>query len=369
MGHFPDTNEDYWLEYDGLQAAKHTILRKYLGGWFPILASCHGRIVYIDCHAGRGRHRTGAAGSPVLALQELLTHRAKDRILSGSEVVFLFFEIDEQNAKSLRTELAGLGRLPRQIRVHIECQDYEQALRDQLAAFRANNVLIAPTFAFVDPFGFTLSMDVLNSVLSFPRTELLINFMYRYVDMAMQHESQEGNLDSLFGCTDWRKLVSIQNYSERADATISLFASQLKARFVTHMRMMGSSNTLKYVLLHATNHEAGRRLMKDAMWATAPEGSFTASERDNPDQLLLLVQDPDLRPLEDALWKAFCGQTVSMEELYDWLLGELYLDKHLHKVLNRYRKERIVEFSRYDRRFAFSKNPFVSFPTCRPGKP
>ena len=53
------TNEKYWSEYTGLQEAKHELLSKYLGGWFPILAFSHGRVIYVDCHAGRGSHKTG----------------------------------------------------------------------------------------------------------------------------------------------------------------------------------------------------------------------------------------------------------------------------------------------------------------------
>lgn len=359
-------DEAYWCAYDGLQAAKHTILRRYLGGWYPILGKWHGRIAYIDCCAGRGRHLTGQAGSPLLALQELLNHRMRDRILSRSEVVFLFLEGDEHNAESLRAELEALGRLPVRIRVAIKCEDFDRELRSVLNSIRSEGVTIAPTFAFIDPYGFKISMATLNDLLSFPRTEILLNFMYRYVVMAMARPGQEANLNSLFGGPEWRGLSELADHQERATGSISLFGAQLRARFVTHMHMMGANDALKYVMLHATNHEAGRDLMKDAMWAVAPDGGFKAFERNNPEQQVLLMPQPDLSPLKNALWERFGGKTVRMQEIYDWLRGELYLKAHLHTVLRKGRKDGALAFSGVGSRFAFSGNPEVSFPALRP---
>ena len=106
--------------------------------------------------------------------------------------------------------------------------------------------------------------------------------------------------------------------------------------------------------------------MKEAMWSVTPDGSFTAFERDDPNQLVLIAPNPDLHPLKSKLWHRFAGQQVRMQQLYDWLLGELYLQKHLHDVLREYRDEGIVRFSDYGDRFAFGRNPVVSFPPQRP---
>ena len=60
------------------------------GGWFPILGSWSGRVLYIDCHAGRGRHDAGQEGSPILALRVLLEHSHLNRILNDTEVNFIY---------------------------------------------------------------------------------------------------------------------------------------------------------------------------------------------------------------------------------------------------------------------------------------
>ena len=77
------TDEKYWSSYDGLQLAKHTILKRYLGGWFPKLTSAYDRVLYVDCHAGRGRHNTGQEGSPILGLEDLYIP-----IPSGNSIYF-----------------------------------------------------------------------------------------------------------------------------------------------------------------------------------------------------------------------------------------------------------------------------------------
>ena len=163
-------------------------------------------------------------------------------------------------------------------------EDYENSLRELVDDLDQHNQSLAPLFAFVDPFGFTLSMDLLNDLLAFPRCELFINFMSRFVDMAIRQPVQASNLDSLFGCPDWRNFAGINHYQERVNKTMTLFSHQLKAKFVTHMNMIAANKVLKYVLLHASNHPKGRELMKESMWAVVPDGSFTAFERDNPSQ-------------------------------------------------------------------------------------
>lgn len=360
------TNERYWAEYDGLQHAKHQLLRRYLDGWFPIMSTRNARILYVDCHAGRGRHKTGHEGSPILALRRLLGHTHRDRILAHTEVCFVFLERDLANYRYLTTEIASLGKLPDNVRVHPFCGDYEAELRRIVDYIRRRGTALAPAFAFLDPYGFTLSMDLLNELLAFRKCELLVNFMYLYVDWAMSKLPMARTLDALFGCRHWRQLATTSNREERADKTIALFARQLQARWVTHMYMRAANGTLKYVLLHATNHRRGRELIKEAMWSVTPDGSFSAFERDSPDQLVLIVPDPDLEPLRRALWAQFAGRRVRITELYDWLLGALYLHKHLHQVLREYRKRKVVSFTAYSGRFSFKQDPLVRFPSERP---
>jgi three-Cys-motif partner protein len=51
-------------------SAKHELLRRYLGAWFPILVS-RGfvrRVLFLDGFAGPGIYRGGEPGSPIIAM-------------------------------------------------------------------------------------------------------------------------------------------------------------------------------------------------------------------------------------------------------------------------------------------------------------
>ncbi len=355
------TNEAYWSNYDGLQNAKHQLLNRYLSGWLPILGSWNGRVLYIDCHAGRGRHNTGDEGSPILALRLLLDHRLRRRILADTEVHYFFFEIDEFNYQELLREIDTLGDLPDNVFIHPYQQDYEAQLRAAIHDLDARGREMAPSFAFIDPFGFSISMNFLDMFLRFQTSEILINFMFRYIDMAIHQNAQVANMDALFGCQDWRGLAEIEDPDRRSQATIALFSHQLSAKYVTHMNMIGENNALKYVLIHASNHARGRELMKDAMWSVVPDGSFRAYERNSPEQLVLIEAEPDLRVFREDIVTTFQGSTAQMETLYEWLLGQVYTRVHLHQALRELRDSGKLGFRGYEGRFAFSKNPTIDF--------
>ncbi len=132
-----DASPDYWLEYSNLQHTKHALIREYLGGWFPKLGLWSRRIVYLDTHAGRGVHRAGQSGSPIVALNTLLTHSFRDRILGSSEVRFYFIEHDKANVGVLHEEIAALGKLPPRILVSASHGDCFAELEETLASMDA----------------------------------------------------------------------------------------------------------------------------------------------------------------------------------------------------------------------------------------
>ena len=51
-------NTPLWTK-DQQTQGKHLILRNYLNGWFPILGSSNGRLLFIDGFAGPGEYDNG----------------------------------------------------------------------------------------------------------------------------------------------------------------------------------------------------------------------------------------------------------------------------------------------------------------------
>ena len=364
MGRPSPTDEQYWKDYDGLQAVKHRILAKYLSGWFPILSKFRGQLLYLDCHAGRGRHATGDPGSPILVLEQLRDHRLLPQILERVSIACHFFELDKSNAGRLHEEIARVGALDPRISIRVHPTDYEAGLSLTLDRLERVDTELPPSFAFIDPYGFKLSMDLMNRLLTAGRTETFINFMYRYVDMAVPREPMGTILDNLFGTHDWRRLREIGDKQERFNATVELFSGQLAAKYVSWIVMRGDSGEVKYVLFHATNSLAGRRVMKQAIWAALPDGDSTAYERDRPEQGILISAEQDHdRDVAMLLESRFGGRTVSLiEDVYPVVDASPYRRVHVHPVLRRAISQGSVRNADHPGKFVIATNPRLEIP-------
>ena len=94
----PDT---VWA-LDEQTEGKHLLLRAYLDGWFAILGSFSGRLLFVDGFAGPGEYADGEMGSPLVAIESVRQHKNQGRLRSV-EVVFLFIEQDEGRVDTLRS--------------------------------------------------------------------------------------------------------------------------------------------------------------------------------------------------------------------------------------------------------------------------
>jgi len=327
----------YWAEYSPHQRAKHALIRRYLGGWFAKLGSWAGKVLYVDTHAGRGRHVSGEVGSPLVALKVLLDHSHRYRLLARSEFEFHFIERDEENFELLRREIADLGALPRKITVVPRLGDCFTLLSALTRQLRADRQRLAPAFVFVDPYGFGIPGGVLRDLMGAGRVELFINVMWREIDMAIA-QSREGGpltdtLDNLFGANGWRARVSSGDFDERIDQAVELLAERLAARWPTYIRMLGKNRVTRYVLLHLSNHDQGRDLMKEAMWSVAPDGAWVVRKSDDEHQPCLLSPEPDLTLLRRWVLSTLELGARRWSALDEELRPLPWRDTHLRKVL------------------------------------
>ncbi len=130
--------------------AKHDMLARYLDGWYPIMSSWNGRIVFLDGFAGRGRYTDGSEGSPIIALKRLIHHRSFPQ-LSHREFVFFFIEANPDNAASLQREVAALKEAcapwPPNIKEFVINEKFDQTASMMLTQLREQKKNMAPTFA------------------------------------------------------------------------------------------------------------------------------------------------------------------------------------------------------------------------------
>ena len=150
--------------------AKHEILKRYLQAWMVILSQ--GRfpeILYIDGFAGPGAYEGGEAGSPIIALDTALGFMPP----LTAKIHFLFVEEREDRAAHLRQQVA-LRTLPPNFSVVVEGGvTFETAFTNRYSGYVRNGRLI-PTFAFIDPFGWTgAPFTLVKQILSHRSCEVL----------------------------------------------------------------------------------------------------------------------------------------------------------------------------------------------------
>ncbi len=336
MNRFSDSQPQHWETYGRFQQVKHELIRRYLEGWYPKLGYWAGRVVYFDTHAGRGSYAGDNPGSPVVALRTLLRHTALPDLLERSEFRFVFLEKDERNEAALREQVAELEPLPDRILVQTGCEDAFTVLRDLVDTLKSDGRQIAPAFVFVDPYGFGLPGDLLAELMTFERVELFVNVMWRELDMAMRQEPGPGhgqaeNLDLLFGSDAWRSIRG-ETMVERADSAARLLADGLGAKWWTHIRMISGGDAVRFFLLHLTNHDDGRDLMKECVWQICPGGRMNVRRSDNPDQLFLVEPKPDITVLRDWLLQRLQSGPVPVDTLKEELRSMIWRWKHLRDV-------------------------------------
>ena len=361
---FVDTNPKYWDEHTNLQRVKHELIREYLNGWLPKLGYSAGRIVYIDTHAGRGTHLQGELGSPLVALKTFLEHNHRDRILERSQVIFWFIERDEENLKSLNKERGRFGELPSNVEVHSESGDCFPILRNLIEFLKSKRKQLAPAFVFVDPYGFGVPGDVLRELMQFPRVELFVNVIWRDLNMALaqgdKHPGMADRLDSIFGGPSWRSKITSKDFDVRVEQTIDTFKEMLQAKWATDIRMLGDNNRTRYILVHYTNHPAGRDLMKDCVWKVCPDGDFSARKMDNSDQLLLFSEGPDLDSLKEWVCEQLRERPHRWQEFHELIRPLIWQKSHVNKIISNLRKDKVITASKYEGRFTIKANPLLS---------
>ena len=189
--------------------AKHEILRRYLGAWFPIMSKWNRRIIFFDGFAGPGIYEGGEAGSPLIALQVLINHHLFASFGAGTEYQFLFCESDRRRFASLEQQLYDYkqqlgGRWPDNVRVQCTSDPFDETATGILDFLESRGSKLAPTFAFVDPFGVSgLPMELLARLVRSPKCELFINMIMNTAKRFATSGIIDRKLEELFGTDEY----------------------------------------------------------------------------------------------------------------------------------------------------------------------
>jgi three-Cys-motif partner protein len=305
--------------------AKHTILRKYLDAWLPILGAgryAHEHLVLIDGFAGPGRYSGGEPGSPLIMLNAYLSHSATLEATAH----FFFIEEHHERCEHLRAEIQNLT-LPPKVQVEIIEGSFVDEFPALIGRLTTRFGQLPPTFAFIDPFGAEeIPAAISTPLLQLPRCEVLIYFPVSFLARFAEQPEFKPILDSMYGGEQWKKALASHDFETRKRILHDLFLAELLKRvpwarsFEITPATEAGGNT--YYLFFGTGSKVGLRRMKDAMWKVDPEGGQAFRDSTLADHPVLFQQQPDLPRLQVMLRERFIERSFTIEEAEEFTLLE-----------------------------------------------
>lgn len=254
---------------------KHQVLEKYLpvftqkAGTSP---GVRGQVDYLDGFAGPGRYDDGSPGSPAIAVE---AWRRVEATKSNSVLVGHFVEEKRAHCDALEAMLAdeGLDTWP------VYKGDVANRLADVMAKIPESSAL----FAFFDPFGLGIPLDLLEQKV-FARTgptEVLLNFSLPGLRRPGGHLTSSGstpsylkaretilkNIDGTMGGDWWRDI-----WTSGADDR----ENQIRSEYVQRLNTLGWAIWIvavadrwqgppSYYLLHLSRHRDGHWFFAQAL--------------------------------------------------------------------------------------------------------
>ena len=303
--------------------AKHEILKRYMQAWVPILGqTAFSELVYIDGFAGPGRYSRGEDGSPIIALKAALDHQERIK----PKMTFLFVERRKDRADMLRAVLDEVN-LPPKFSVRIEGgMTFEEVVTGFLDSRTRNGQSLPPTFAFIDPFGWSgVPFELVRRILSSSSCEVLVTFMYEEINRFISLPNQVSNFESFFGTSELDQVRLESGPQQRNRYLHDLYLRQLRdsagMKYVRSFEMRNPKDVTDYYLFYATNNLLGLKKMKEAMWKVDMSGDFSFSDATDPRQSVLFDAKPQFDTLLSQITSRFQGQETTIGEIEEFVVS------------------------------------------------
>ena len=350
-------------------AAKHSLLRTYLGAWFPIMAKYNQRVMFYDAFAGPGEYTDGELGSPMIALQTLLDHDSFDA-MRQTEFFLLFNEQDAACAvhlDGLVTEFREARKpWPPNVMIGINAT-FIELTTEMIDHVDSSNGSLVPTFAFVDPVGVKATpMSVLQRLTGYPKGELLVYFAHDTVTRWCGAGNIDQALTDLFDTEEYKD-ASLLSGTQRSQYLHDLYKRQLHDvclfPYIQSFAMYDDRGKRVYDLFYCTREPIGLDRMKWAMWKIAPSGDF--SFRDRFAGMEVIFGDTvDTEPLRIDLLNQFAGQAVTIEAITDYVIASTpFASSHVKRLtLAEMQKQGLISSPNQTRKNTYPNGTIIVFP-------
>lgn len=348
-----DNDSRKW-NYSEHAKVKHLLLMKYLPAWITILGSRSTRICYFDGFAGRGEYTDGSPGSPILALDAMEKVHNNTNV-KGFEYNCFFIENNIDNFNNLNKVVEReRPNFPSANFIRCIHSDFDTFINTQINALEEQNKILAPSFFFIDPFGFTgVNFNTIKRILNQPRTEIFLNFMVRDVNRFLRLPNQEENMNLLFGNDYWKNFINFKG-KERQNALRDLYINNLidsgAAKYVWAFRVcQDDRRATLYYLIYATNHFKGLDIMKSIMYNQSEHFAYLGPDEHayqfSKNQLKLI--DFDKENLKNYLLNTYSNTSRTYEQIKEeTYMNTICIDKHYRNALKELEKENKVSIKR-----------------------
>ena len=250
--------------------------------------------------------------------------------------------MDEEHHKSLEKSIAGIPGIET---LKYKPKVYNQKVDTEIFK-KFDEIRLAPTLVFVDPFGYKgLSLRLVNSVLKDWACECLFFFNYLRINMGLSNPIFKEHMDAIFGkatANALRKSVVGLNPEEREKAIIGELCAAIRSygwKYPLSFRFKNEQGSrTSHHLFFVTKDFRGYEIMKNIM-AKESTGSdhgvpsYEYNQADFDPQQNLSFSSP-IDDLERQLLNVYAGRTLSMRNIYEeHSVGTPYLACHYKEVL------------------------------------
>ena len=270
---------------------------------------------------------------------------------SRCEFIFHFIEKDASRRDRLRIELRQFDPLPSNVKASIHLGEFQDVIGGVSESLTSRNRRLAPTLAFVDPFGVSgVPMELISRFLDSPKCELFLILMVDHLNRFLSAEHMRSGRDSLFGTDDFSEVEAAPT-GERMPLLVDLYKQQLcgvaKFQHALDFEMRRANGTVAYYVVYATRSITGVEKFKDAMWKVDPSTGSTFSDRRWNQGSLLTGSNVELSQLQQRLGDKFGGEDVSIERLEEFaLLDTPFRKPHLRSALKSMERQGRIVVSR-----------------------
>jgi three-Cys-motif partner protein len=270
-------NGDAVTAYAGREQteAKHFILRRYLQALaFKVL---HGwDLTYVDGFSGPWETKTDDFSDSSFMIAIAVLKDAQQRMFQQTgerrRIRCFFSENNSAAFRQLDLAVAPHHRPAESFEVKTYQGDFEDAVAEIRAFVGRSFPLI-----FIDPTGWTgYSFEKIKPLFSYPKCEVLINFMYAFVSrfVSSQDESTIASLDKILGGPGWRS--RLDESTPLGPAVEKLFRNTLQQaggfNYVVSTKIDKSTEDRPHFFIaYGTKSRDGLRTFRDIEYAALRE--------------------------------------------------------------------------------------------------